>query len=82
VEATFIEMPLAEGPYGAKNMAEPLLIAAAPAVANAIFQATGRRSRALPLTIEQVLLGHALSSGGAVEQCRRVAGGGGAHAAG
>ncbi len=73
VEGTFIEVPFAEGPYGAKNMAEPLLIAAAPAVANAITQATGRRVRTLPLTIERVLLGHGLAPGGAVEQCRLVA---------
>jgi CO/xanthine dehydrogenase Mo-binding subunit len=74
VEGTFIEMPFAEGPYGAKNMAEPLMIAAAPAVGNAIFQATGQRSRSLPLTMERVLLGHALAPGGAVEQCRVVLG--------
>jgi CO/xanthine dehydrogenase Mo-binding subunit len=74
VEATFIEVPFAEGPYGAKNMAEPLLIAAAPAVANAIFQATGQRLRALPMTMERVLLGHALTPSGAEQQCRVVLG--------
>ena len=74
VEGTFIEMPFAEGPYGAKNMAEPLMIAAAPAVGNAIFQATGRRVRSTPLTMERVLLGHALAPGGAVQQCRTVLG--------
>jgi CO/xanthine dehydrogenase Mo-binding subunit len=74
VEGTFIEMPFAEGPYGAKNMAEPLMIAAAPAVGNAIFQATGRRLRSIPLTMERVLLGHALAPGGAVQQCRAVVG--------
>jgi len=72
VEGTFIEVPFAEGPYGAKNMAEPLMIAAAPALANALFQATGQRLRSLPLTMERVLLGHALAPGGAVDQCRVV----------
>ena len=75
VEGTFIESSFPEGPYGAKNMAEPLLIAAAPAIANAVYQATGRRHRTIPLTLEQVLLGHGLATGGAGEQCRIVAGG-------
>jgi CO/xanthine dehydrogenase Mo-binding subunit len=75
VAGRFIETSFPEGPYGAKNMAEPLLIAAAPAIANAIFNATGGRHRTIPLTLEQVLLGHGLATGGAVEQCRRIAGG-------
>jgi len=74
VEGTFIESSFPEGPYGAKNMAEPLLIAAAPAIANAIFQATGRRQRSVPMTLEQVLLGHPLAAGAPREQCRVVTG--------
>ena len=70
VEGTFIETAFPEGPYGAKNMAEPLMIAAAPAIANAVFHATGMRHHAIPITIEQALLGHPLSPGGAEQQCR------------
>ncbi len=74
VEGAFIETRFPEGPYGAKNMAEPLMIAAVPAIANAIFDATGVRHRAIPITIEQALLGHPLSPGGAEQQCRVVLG--------
>lgn len=60
IEATFIEIPFDLGPYGAKNVAEPALLGAAPAIANAVYHATGKRIRDLPLTPEKVLLGHGL----------------------
>jgi CO/xanthine dehydrogenase Mo-binding subunit len=37
------------GPYGAKNLAEPVMIGTAPAIANAFAHATGQRVRSLPL---------------------------------
>jgi len=46
-----------ESPWGARGMAEPCIIGAAPAVANAIADATGVRLRTLPLTPERVLNG-------------------------
>jgi CO/xanthine dehydrogenase Mo-binding subunit len=49
IEGTYIETHLPEGPYGAKNLAEPVMIGAAPAIANAFAQATGLRVRKLPL---------------------------------
>ncbi|RLC83892.1 MAG: hypothetical protein DRI37_09690 [Chloroflexi bacterium] len=52
IEATYIETALREGPYGAKNLAEPVMIGTAPAIANAIFQATGVRVRGLPIRPE------------------------------
>jgi putative selenate reductase molybdopterin-binding subunit len=43
------------GPYGAKSISEIPINGVAPAVANAIFNATGVRIRKLPLTAETVL---------------------------
>ncbi|HTY98839.1 MAG TPA: molybdopterin cofactor-binding domain-containing protein, partial [Rhodocyclaceae bacterium] len=42
------------GPFGAKGLGEIVAEGVAPAVANAVFHATGRRLRALPLTPEKV----------------------------
>ncbi len=54
IEATFIETRYREGPFGAKNLAEPVMIGAAPAIINAVFQATGKRVRSLPITPEKL----------------------------
>jgi CO/xanthine dehydrogenase Mo-binding subunit len=43
------------GPYGAKGIGEAPAICVAPAVANAIQNATGKRLTALPFTPEKVL---------------------------
>jgi CO/xanthine dehydrogenase Mo-binding subunit len=60
VEVMFVENPDALGPYGAKSLGEPACEIAAPAIANAIANATGMRVRKLPLTLERVLLGRNL----------------------
>ncbi|MCP4583618.1 MAG: xanthine dehydrogenase family protein [candidate division Zixibacteria bacterium] len=57
VDIVFVENPDALGPYGAKSLGEPACEIAAPAIANAIANATGMRVRKLPLTLERVLLG-------------------------
>ncbi|MFW6361216.1 MAG: xanthine dehydrogenase family protein molybdopterin-binding subunit [Spirochaetota bacterium] len=49
------------GPFGAKGVGEVGVELAAVSVANAVFNATGRRIRELPLNLERVLLGRALS---------------------
>lgn len=54
IEATFIETTLHEGPFGAKNMAEPVMVGTAPALANAVFHATGVRVHTLPVRLEPV----------------------------
>ncbi len=74
IEGQFIETDFPTGPYGAKNMAEPLLIATAPAIANAIFHATGTRHHELPLTLERVFLGKDLRHTKGQKECRRVLG--------
>jgi len=48
------------GPYGAKGIGEIGVELSAPAIANALFHATGRRVRELPMNLERVLLGRAL----------------------
>jgi CO/xanthine dehydrogenase Mo-binding subunit len=61
IDVIFIENPDLLGPHGAKSLGEPACELAAPAIANAITNATGLRVRELPLTLERVLLGKALS---------------------
>ncbi len=55
LEAVIVEVPHPEGPYGAKGVGETGSFAIAPAVANAIADATGTRVRDLPLTPQRVL---------------------------
>ncbi len=50
-----VEDPEPSGPFGAKGVGEPVLVAVAPAVANAVAHATGCRLRQLPLRPEKVL---------------------------
>ena len=42
-------------PLGAKGMGELTAVSVAPAIANAVFHATGKRVRDLPITIEKLL---------------------------
>ena len=48
------------GTYGAKSVGEPATEAVAAAIANAVCNATGRRIRENPCTLESVLLGKKL----------------------
>ena len=50
-----VETEDAEGPYGAKGVAEMAIIPTAPAIANAIYNAIGVRIKHLPITGERVL---------------------------
>lgn len=50
-----IESHYSEGPFGAKGLGEPPLIAIAPAIANAITDAVGVRPTQLPMTPERLL---------------------------
>jgi len=64
INPLIVENPDPYGPYGAKSIGEPTLELGAPAIANAVAHATGKRIRQLPLNLERVLLGHSLSKGG------------------
>jgi len=55
IEAIIVESVDPEGPFGAKEASEGSLAAAIPAVANAIFDATGIRLRESPFSPERVL---------------------------
>ena len=55
IETIIIEEPHPYGPLGAKGMGELPLTAAAPAVANAIYDAVGVWLHELPLTPDKVL---------------------------
>jgi len=57
VESIFIEEEQVKGPYGAKGMGEVGLNPIAPAIANAIFDATGLRLTTLPMKPEDILEG-------------------------
>ena len=50
-----IETNDSEGPFGAKGVGEPGLVPTAPAIANAVYDATGIRIKDLPITPEKIL---------------------------
>jgi xanthine dehydrogenase YagR molybdenum-binding subunit len=56
LEAHFVEEDDSHvNPLGVKGLGEIALVGTAPAIANAIFHATGKRVRTLPIRIEDVL---------------------------
>ncbi len=55
VEIVLLEHPEAEGPYGARGVAEPPIVPVAAAVANAVADAIGRPVTRLPITPDDVL---------------------------
>jgi hypothetical protein len=40
---------------GAKRLGEPTAVSVAPAIVNAVYHATGKRIRDLPVTVEKLL---------------------------
>ncbi len=55
INPIIVEHPEPSGPFGAKAIGEPGLIGVAPAIANAVADATGLRLRELPMTPERML---------------------------
>jgi CO/xanthine dehydrogenase Mo-binding subunit len=55
VEVIFVEHPDPYGPFGGKVVGEPPITPAVAAIANAIFNATGRRIKELPITPDKIL---------------------------
>ncbi|MDP8235500.1 MAG: xanthine dehydrogenase family protein molybdopterin-binding subunit [Candidatus Erginobacter occultus] len=60
IHSIILENPDKYGPYGAKCIAEPTAELCAPAIANAVAHAAGKRIRDLPLNLERIVLGHKL----------------------
>ena len=55
IESIIVEVPDGEGPYGAKGLGEHVLIPTAPAILNAIRDATGASVQNLPATPGKLL---------------------------
>ena len=56
IEVIFVDEPDAEvSPLGVKGLGEIGIVGTAAAVANAIFHATGKRVRSLPITVDKLL---------------------------
>ena len=71
IQVIIVENEDAAGPFGAKSIGEPATEIAAPAIANAIFNATGKRICEIPATLERVLLGHKLTRKGERASARK-----------
>jgi 4-hydroxybenzoyl-CoA reductase subunit alpha len=56
VESVIVEDPDRSGPFGAKGLGEHTVLPTAPAIANAIYNATGARVRDLPISAERLYL--------------------------
>jgi len=52
---SFVEVPHREGPFGAKGVGETGIFSPSPAIANALYDATGVMLTDMPLTPERVL---------------------------
>ncbi len=55
IEAIIVEVPSEDGPYGARIVGEPSIVAGPAAVGNAVFDACGARLTEAPFTPERVL---------------------------
>ncbi|MBV9507873.1 MAG: xanthine dehydrogenase family protein molybdopterin-binding subunit [Acidobacteriia bacterium] len=55
IEVVWVETEEPYGPYGAKTLGEPTIIPSVAAVANAIYNAIGKRVKDLPITRDKIL---------------------------
>lgn len=65
ISTLLVEVPSAQGPFGAKGVGEPPVIPGGAAIANAIAAATGARVTQLPMTPERIF--HTLNNGKAAQ---------------
>jgi xanthine dehydrogenase YagR molybdenum-binding subunit len=55
LDVVFVGEPDRSDPVGIKGLGEVGIVGVSAAIANALYHATGRRIRSLPITIEQLL---------------------------
>jgi xanthine dehydrogenase YagR molybdenum-binding subunit len=55
IDILFLNMPDERAPYGARGIGEIGITGAAAALANAVYNATGKRIHALPITLDKLL---------------------------
>jgi xanthine dehydrogenase YagR molybdenum-binding subunit len=55
IEIHFLNIPDEQAPYGARGIGEIGITGAAAAIANAVYHATGKRVRELPITLDKLL---------------------------
>jgi len=55
IEVHFLNIPDAHAPYGARGIGEIGITGAAAAIANAVYHATGKRVRELPITLDKLM---------------------------
>lgn len=55
IDPIIVEVPSEEGPYGARGVGEPSIVAGAAAIANAVADALGVRVTEAPVTPERIL---------------------------
>jgi len=67
IHGDIVETPLEDGPWGARGVGEHVMVPTAPAIANALYAATGVRFNDLPLSAEKIFL--ALHSEGPELSC-------------
>lgn len=56
IAATIVETAQDDGPWGARGVGEHTMVPTAPAIANAVYDATGIRFNEMPLTAEKIYL--------------------------
>ena len=64
IEPVIVEIGEPSHPFGAKGCSEIPYVRVAPAIANAIYNATGARLRELPMTADRVLEALKAGNGG------------------
>ena len=57
IRVEFEESYEPNGPFGAKSIGEVVINTPSPAIAQAVYNATGVRVRSLPITAEKILMG-------------------------
>jgi CO/xanthine dehydrogenase Mo-binding subunit len=56
IHGDIVETPLEDGPWGARGVGEHVMVPTAPAIANALYAATGVRFHDLPLSAEKIFM--------------------------